>query len=40
MMRLLNLVAALSTTSDPEKLRSIDSMVCSIMFLTPRAAAM
>ena len=38
--RLLCLVAALRTTSDPLKLRSMDSMVCFMMFLTPRAAAM
>ena len=39
MIRLLCVVAALSATSEPAKLRSIDSMVCSMMFLTPRAAA-
>ena len=38
--RLSCLVAAWRTISDPLKLRSIDSRVCSMMFFTPRAAAM
>jgi len=37
--RLLNLVAAWRTISEPLKFRSMDSSVCSMMFLTPRAAA-
>jgi len=39
MRRLLYLVAAWRTISEPLKFRSMDSSVCSMMFLTPRAAA-